>query len=156
MSTTAGTIAANMALRFPASLKDVETFLGLTDWLRSFIPRYAQRAELLQTRKTALPKQLPPNSKGPRLKRQAIKVRFYEPTDEERIAFADLKAAFADPTFLTHYDTTRRLHVDLDASKQRGFAAMVYHVEGNPNGGFPRSAEQVPKWSGAQLLAYRT
>ena len=47
-------IRAITVLRFPGSLRQLETFLGLTGWLRSSIPRYAQRAQPLQDRKTRL------------------------------------------------------------------------------------------------------
>lgn len=54
MSTSKEKIKAITALRFPYSLRDLEIFLGLTGWLRNSIPRYAQRAQPLQERKTAL------------------------------------------------------------------------------------------------------
>ena len=47
-------IAALRKLSFPETLKDLETYLGLTGWLRQYIPYYAQRTEPLQDRKTAL------------------------------------------------------------------------------------------------------
>lgn len=104
--------------------------------------RYAQRVNPLQERKTTLTKKLPSASKGPARKRQAAKIWFYEPTYVERQSFKDLQDAFREPTFLTHYDRTCRLYVDLDASKQWGFAAMVYRVLGDPDGPFPRTAVQ--------------
>ena len=54
MSTSEEKIKAITSLRFPASLRDLEIFLGLTGWLRNSIPRYAQRAQPLQERKTTL------------------------------------------------------------------------------------------------------
>ena len=47
ISTTNEKIRAITALQFPGSLRQLETFLGLTGWLRSSIPHYAQRAQPL-------------------------------------------------------------------------------------------------------------
>ncbi len=143
MSTSAEKIAAITSLRFPYTLRDLEFFLGLTGWLRSSVSHYAQRALPLQERKTALTKDISSNGvvKDPSRKRVAVKAR-YEPTAEEREAFSDLQGAFAAPTFLTHYSKLRRLYID--ASKQFGLAAMVYHVLGDPPDGTvsPRTAVQ--------------
>ena len=54
MSTSEEKIKAITSLKFPSSLRDLEIFLGLTGWLRNSIPRYAQRAQPLQERKTLL------------------------------------------------------------------------------------------------------
>ena len=40
-----------------------------------------------------------------------------------------LQGAFSNPTFLAHYDASRPLLIDLDASKSFGFAAIVYHIK---------------------------
>ena len=133
MSTTAEKIAAITSLRFPLSLRDLEIFMGLIGWLRSSIFRYAQRAQPLQERKTTLVKEV--TTIGSARKRQAFKTYLYESTHEERAVFRDLQAAFAFFTFLVHYDKGRRLYVDLDAFKQWGFAAIVYHVLGDPPDG---------------------
>ena len=50
----------------------------------------------------------------------------------EKRAFEDLQQAFESSTFLVHFDKNRRLYIDLDASKVVGFAAMIYHIEGDP------------------------
>ena len=151
MSTAEEKIKAITTLKFPASLRDLESFLGLTGWLRNSIPRYAQRAQPLQERKTSLTQtmtssilsdqfrqttasdQASSTSKrqlaGPARKRTSTKLR-YDPTPAEVAAFQDLQNAFRSPTFLMHYDRKRRLYVDIDASKVWGFAAMVYHAKG--------------------------
>ena len=143
MSTADEKIRAITALRFPGSLRQLETFLGLTGWLRSSIPRYAQRAQPLQDRKTRLtqdmlatPSVSPPKPSaeqlatssaspqkptakqlsGPARKRLSTRLQ-YQPTLEELEAFRDLQDAFKSPTFLVHYDRHRQLYVDLDASK---------------------------------------
>ena len=143
MSTAEDKIKAITALRFPATLRDLEIFLGLTGWLRSSIPRYAQRAQPLQERKTALTQSMNATTTsstiasasasrkqltGPARKRCSTSLH-YDPTPDEIAAFQDLQNAFRSPTFLAHFDRKRKLHVDIDASKVWGFAAMVYHVK---------------------------
>ena len=144
MSTSAEKIAAITSLRFPYTLRDLEIFLGLTGWLRSSVSHYAQRASSLQKRKTLLTRTIPTSKeKGPARKKVAVNAR-YEPNELEIAAFKDLQKAFTSSTFLTHYNKLRRLYVDLDASKQWGFAAMIYHVLDDPPDGttFPRTAVQ--------------
>ena len=148
LSTTAEKIAAITSLQFPASLRELEYFLGLTGWLRHCIERYAQLAKPLQVRKTALTKQLTTDvsgskSSGPARKKQSSRLVLDSVTDEEREAFAKLQDIFSSPIFLVHHDPERSLFVDLDASKRWGFAAMVYHVAGDPKDGtFARTAVQ--------------
>ena len=132
--------AAISALKFPQNLRDLEIFLGLIGWLRSSIPRYAQRALPLQQRKTALTQKLPKGAKGQQRKVQSLKTH-YDPTKKKIDFFHDLKQAFTKPSFLVHHDPNRPLFIDLDASKAWGFAAMVYHVKGDA-GGFNRTAVQ--------------
>ncbi len=47
-------IAAIWDLSFPETLKNLEKYLGLTDWLWQYVSYYTQVSELLQDRKTAL------------------------------------------------------------------------------------------------------
>ena len=140
-------IQAITALKFPGTLRELETFLGLTGWLRSSIPRYAQRAQPLQDRKTRLTQGMlgtnpvSPSStssttspskpaarqlSGPARKQLSSRLH-YQPSEEELEAFRDLQGAFKAPTFLVHYNKNRQLYIDLDASKAWGFAAMIYH-----------------------------
>ena len=141
LSTSEEKLAAIASLHFPISLRKLETFLGLTGWLRSSIPRYAQRVNALQIRKTELTKALPKESKGHARKQQSS-TSCYDPTEAEVKAFKDLQEAFASPTFLVHYDSSRKLYIDLDASKEWGFAVMIYHVVNDPEGSFPRTDVQ--------------
>src|SRR5205814_1265745 len=65
LSTTQDKIEAIAKLDFPKNLKDLETYLGLTGWLRQYVPYYAYIAEPLQQRKTLLSRSAPPKG-GPR------------------------------------------------------------------------------------------
>lgn len=159
MSTSEEKIKAITSLRFPSSLRDLEIFLGLTGWLRNSIPRYAQRAQPLQERKTSLTQAMTTEAsrradtattsstsvapKASTTTTAAVTKRQltgparkrssmqlrYDPSQEEIAAFQDLQDAFRAPTFLAHFDRRRQLYVDIDASKTWGFAAMVYHTK---------------------------
>ena len=50
------------------------------------------------------------------------------PTDEKLTAFQTIQQAFSGPKFLAHFDPKRQLYIDLDASKQRGFGVIIYHL----------------------------
>ncbi len=45
--------------------------------------------------------------------------------------FSLIQKAFSESSFLFHFDDKRGLFIDLDASKEGGFGAMVYHVKGD-------------------------
>jgi len=133
LSTTAEKLAAISALEFPRTLKDLETYLGLTGWMRNYIPYYAQICESLQQRKTTMLKASP--RKGKPRRSYSKKVIINEPTEKEEKAFKTLQELFSKPTFLVHFNPRRQLYVDLDASKRYGFSAMVYYIEGDSKKG---------------------
>lgn len=54
LSTAEEKLAAITQLEFPRTLKDLETYLGMTGYLRQYCPYYAQVVEPLQKRKTLL------------------------------------------------------------------------------------------------------
>lgn len=141
MTTSEDKIKAISEKTFPEHLKDLETYLGMTGWLRHTIAGYAQIALPLQKRKTLLTKGLGRGFKGLKRKLQSTRLK-YVPTFEERESFRILQEAFELPIFLYHFDPTRKLYIDLDASKQYGFAAIIYHVEGDPDGDFPSTKVQ--------------
>lgn len=114
--TTKEKIEAIRALKFPRNLRALETYLGLTGWLRNYIRNYAQIVQPLQQRKTNLLKESPSN-KGNTRKNYSTKTAIPDPTKEELAAFQTLQQQFQNPTFLHHFDPERRLYVDLDACK---------------------------------------
>lgn len=59
LSTDKDRIAAIRDLKFPATLQDLEHYLGLVGWLRQYIPYYAQCSAPLKERKTRLLKDSP-------------------------------------------------------------------------------------------------
>ena len=130
LSTTPEKMEAITRLQFPHTLKELETYLGLTGWLRNHIHYYAQIVEPLQRRKTMLLRDAPKTGKT--RKSFAARTRLTEATNDEISAFNHLQEVFRKPTFLAHFDAGRRLYIDLDASKAYGFGVVAYHTAGDP------------------------
>ena len=127
LETSEDKLEAILSLKFPRTLKDLETYLGLTGWLRMYVPYYAQIVEPLQQRKTSMLRTAP--QKGNARKAFSKGARIDVPSQRELDAFNMLQDVFRKPTFLTHHDPKRQLYVDVDASKRFGFGAIVYHVK---------------------------
>ena len=53
-----------------------------------------------------------------------------QPSQAELDAFAMLQQLFTERLWLTHFSRDRQLYVDIDASKERGHGAMVFHAKG--------------------------
>ncbi len=126
LSTAEEKLAAISKLRFPSTLSALETYLGLTGYLRNYIPRYAQVCQPLQERKTSLLKKSP-KEKGNSRRAYARRTHLM-PTPTEQKAFDTLQELLSRPTTLAHFDNKRHLYIDMDASKEFGFGACVYHV----------------------------
>ncbi len=135
-------IAAIAKLTFPTTLKALETYLGMTGWLRDYIPFYTQKAEPLHRRKTLLLQQSP-STKGKARKLFSLRTAIKEPSAAELISFQAIQDAFAQPTFLTHFDPTQTLHIDVDASKERGFGAVAYHIRDGNSKATPHSVMPI-------------
>ncbi|KAJ5252623.1 hypothetical protein N7489_003033 [Penicillium chrysogenum] len=116
MSTPEAKIKAIASLTFPRTLRQLETYLGMTGALRQYVPMYAKKSEPLQIRKTEL------------LRGSPIKGRPH-PTEKELASFDAIQAVFQDPQWLAHWDRTRRLYFDIDASQEGGHGAMVFHIK---------------------------
>jgi hypothetical protein len=139
MTSSKERIAALGDLAFPETLKDLETYLGLTSWLRQYIPYYAQRTELLQDRKTALLREGP--AAGQARKEYSRKTPIGDTSNLEKETFESVQKAFDDPNFLHHQNPNRRLYIDLDASKRHGFGVMVYHMQDDHDGPLDHTAK---------------
>ena len=126
MSTSEEKLKAITSIAFPESLSALETYIGLTNWLRDYIPFYAQIVEPLQRKKTLLNKTKLSKNVSVR-KRQAAKLET-PGTELKRRAFQHLKELFARHSWLVHFQADSQLYIDLDSSKVWGLAAMVYHL----------------------------
>ena len=74
-------------------------------------------------------KYLEANVKRSARKRSVIRVLFYTSIETETKVFRKLQQAFTSPFFLTHYNRTRLLLIDLNVSKSFEFAVMIYHIK---------------------------
>lgn len=120
-------VKAVASLRFPETLKELETYLGMTGALRQFVKGYAWKAEALQRRKTLLLKAAP--REGNARRSFASKEPLKQPSEAELASFEAIQAELSSPRFLHHHDRTKQLYVDIDASKERGIGAMAYHIQ---------------------------
>ena len=125
MVTAEAKLAAITQLAFPRSLKDLEAYLKLTGYLRQYIPYYAQVARPCQERKTILNCSM--NIGGNTRQKAVARTYIITPTDRELNAFHHLQQLFLQPSILLHYNPSRQLYIDLNASKAFGLRAMVYH-----------------------------
>ena len=101
-----------------------------TYWIFKAVSYYAAIARPLQERRTFLyQKAKSNNGSSAKHKFTAVRLRLEQPTPKELNAYHQLQKMFARPTMLHYHDPKRRLYVDLDASKEWGLAAHVYHVK---------------------------
>lgn len=142
LSTSEDKLQAISHLVFPRTLQQLETYLGMTGYLRNYVPNYARMVEPLQVRKTQLLKASPPS--GSKRKTYVSQTKITDPLDTELEAFQNLQNVLSKPTYLVHFEASRILYVDLDASKQYGVGAMVYHVRGPFVGKYPPRAQVEP------------
>jgi hypothetical protein len=126
LSTPVEKIKAVQQLHFPETLKDLESYLGLTGSFRNYIEGYSWKAEPLQSRKTLLLKNSPVSG---RMRRNFANSTIYvEPSDAEMEAYNSLQKELSYERFLHHHNPEKQLYVDIDSSKQRGHGVVVYHV----------------------------
>lgn len=124
--------------QYPLTVGALEYYLGLTGYLRSYIHYYAQLAELLQTLKTTMLKSAP--LLGQQRRTYALKTKLPPSSPAKMTAFQSLQEALSRPTTLVHHDPDKILWIDLDASKEFGFEAVVFHTSSNeklPEGKWP-------------------
>lgn len=127
LATSAEKLKAIAKLRFPRTLKQLETYLGLTGWLRDYIAHYAGLSKPLQARKTELLRGGPVAGSARRNYSSRTKVK--DPTEKELLSFELLQSILSEPSYLVHVDASRQLFIDLDASKEFGIGAMLYYVK---------------------------
>ena len=129
LATAEDKLAAIAKLKFPTTLRQLETYLGLTGWLREYVEHYAKKSEPLQAHKTALLKGAP--IAGTARKAYAGKTKILNPMDKERNSYKALQHALSMKRYLIHYNPARKLFADIDASKETGMGGMIYHAKGD-------------------------
>lgn len=113
-------------LHYLDTLGALEYYLGLTGYLRSYIHYYAQLAELLQSLKTSLLKAAPLS--GQQRRAYASKTKLPPATPRQLASFEGIQAALSKPITLAHHDPNKILWIDLNASKEFGFGAVIFHI----------------------------
>ena len=129
LATSADKLAAIAQLAFPKTLRQLDHYLGLTGYLRQYVPYYAAVVRPLQQRKVALTRGLCLHLvKGNARKNTASRLRINMPTPKELKAFHHLQSIFSKPLILVHFSPKYLLYIDINTSKEVGVGAYAYHV----------------------------
>ncbi len=128
LSTPAEKLAAIQQLAFPKTLADLEMYLGLTGYLRQYVSHYTAIAQPLQDRKTYLLSTMRDNTSNKNRKGSTRQLLLENPTPAEMQSYRMMQDMFSQASILVHFDPLRQLYIDMDASKQRGFGAYLYHI----------------------------
>ena len=102
------------AIKFPRKFKDFETYVGMINYFRNYVPYYAQLIKPLQRRKTTLLRGSPIQSNARKAFSKNCKIDF--PSETEKTSFDVLQTVFSQPFYFVHHDPNRFLHVDVNAS----------------------------------------
>ena len=132
-------------LTYSETLGALEYYLGLTGYLCNYIHFYAQLAAPLQAFKISFLRDAPVS--GQQRRAYASKSRLGLPTSHEHASFLSIQEALSQPSTLVHHDPDKTLWIDLDASKEFGFGAVVFHTstgENLPQGRWPSNASVKP------------
>jgi hypothetical protein len=130
LTTTEGKADAIARIPFPATLSQLEYFIGLTNWNRHLAPYYAQRVAPLQACKTELLKHAPQTKRA----RKVYASKTPVPRDEVLVkAFEDLRDALASRPRLHHFEEGKPIYAFLDTSREYGTGLAVYQLTGDPN-----------------------
>ena len=113
-------------LTFPTTLRQLETYLRLTNWFREYIEGYAAKSKSLQERKTNLLKKVLLFERA--RKTFTSKTKLILSTFDEMKFFCILQKHLSSFFFLNYFDQTKQLYIDLDTNKKNEINAMIYHV----------------------------
>jgi hypothetical protein len=126
LSTLRERAEAIQKLQFPATLQQLETFIGSANYNRSHIPYYAALIAPLEELKRNLLRKAP--EKTAQRKRFTAKYTLESPTEAQKLSFQGIKDALSGPATLIHFDSNIPLVIRMDASKERGYGAMVTQI----------------------------
>lgn len=135
--TTKERLKAIANLKFPESLKNLETFLSITRYMRHNVPIYASILEPLKQRKTLLLAQSKArkskNKKAPKSKSKtqrkhwAAKVKMLTPTRDEKESFQAIKNALTKHTTLYYFNVDKYLFINFNVSGY-GIGVTIYQI----------------------------
>jgi hypothetical protein len=129
LTTTESKADAVSNIPFPATLAQLEHFIGLTNWNRHLLPYYTQRVAPLQAYKTALLKGAPISGRARKLYVAKTPV---VPDSTLIDAFEDLKASLAARPRINHVVDGQPIYAFLDSSREYGTGLAVYQLTDDP------------------------
>ena len=151
------------SLDFPVTLAQLDHFIGLTGYYRSYVARYASISEPLHLLKTRLLKGSP--RKSPQRQVYTRNTKIVNPSKLEIASFQTLKNIMCSELFLVHDDSSLPLLYYVDSS-QEGMACAVHQVpkhimaehsltlENIMNGNYPRDLERPVMYLSRLLSKY--
>ena len=127
LATSKEKLKAISGLHYPKTLGDIEHYLGLTGYLRQYVHFYVQLAKPLQDLETRLLKEALIKS-NPQ-KAYSLRTKLPMASQAEEVSFEELQKALSKVCILIHFNPTKVLWIDLDASKEFSFGVVVFHVK---------------------------
>jgi len=116
-----------ISLDFSWTLRALNIYLNIIDWLRNYVSYYAQIVESLQRHKTKLSVDLLKNNLNAHW--SEIDKRAFESIKLKVRFFQHLQNHFVRKKILTHFNSDCQLWINLDAFKKINFVDMIYHVK---------------------------
>jgi putative transposase len=127
LSTDEKKLKAIFKLKFSRTLKQLNTYLDLIDWMRRYVSHYSTVSQSLQNRKILLLKNF---SIVESIRRKFFAfTRLLNSISVEKIAFDFIQHSLFRTRYLIHFDVKKQLYEDIDASKEFEIDVMIYHVE---------------------------
>ena len=126
-------------LSFPKTLKNLEKYFEIIDYLKDYILYYAQKSEALNKRKIELLKNEP--MKNSTKKNFNKKIFLENSNDDELKSYNQLQIDFSRINWLTHFDVCRTLYANIDVSK-KDFEIMIYHLKSNKSEKIQKSSNK--------------
>jgi hypothetical protein len=114
-------------LKFSRSLRQLEIYLNLIEWMRRYISDYFSIFQSLQNQKTLLLKR---SSIVESIRRKFVTIiRFLNSTSIEIFVFNFIQKTLFKSRYLIHVDLKKQLYEDIDVNKKFEIDVMIYHVE---------------------------
>jgi hypothetical protein len=131
-------LKAIVKLKFSRTLKQLEHYLELIEWMRKYLFNYVEVSQSLQNRKSLL---LKSSSIVESIRRKfSINTRLMNLTFAKKQTFEHIQNALSKRRRLIHVDIERQLYDDVDVSKEFDIDVMIYHVKNDEENFFAYSS----------------
>ena len=114
-------------LRFSRTLRQLEIYLSLIDWMRNYVFYYVDIFKSFQDRKIEFLRHDLTIDSARRF--YSIKIRLKDSTELKIIFFEILQIMLSKFFYLIHVDIKRSLFIDLNVNKKFDFEVMLYYVK---------------------------